>query len=141
MIRIAFIFIGLLMMTHVHAQDKEVTLGEVSVSAARVVSKPDGQLIIPEQHVLESARNGYDLLSQLGLSGIQVDEGNHTVKSLQMLGDVQIRINGIVAKVSDMLSLDPKLVKIIRFITRPGVRYGDGIAYVIYISTRRSDVG
>ncbi len=139
--RITFLFLSFLTLTSVHAQEQEVGLKEVTVTAASVVNKPYGQLIIPEQHVLESARNGYDLLTQLSLKGIQVDEDNHTVKSPQMLGEVQVRINGIVVKQSDMQSLDPKLVKNISFVTRPGVRYGQGIAYVIDINTRRSDAG
>ena len=40
-----------------------------------------------------------------------------------------------------MLSLDPKSIRKIDFIDNPGVRYGDGITYVIDITTRRADNG
>ena len=65
----------------------------------------------------------------------------HSISAIDQRGSVQIRINGIIADKAEMLSLDPKSIRKIDFIDNPGVRYGDGIAYVIDITTRRADNG
>ena len=65
----------------------------------------------------------------------------HSISAIDQRGGVQIRINGIIADKAEMLSLDPKSIRKIDFIDNPGVRYGDGIAYVIDITTRRADNG
>ncbi len=142
MIRISILLLCLLSFLHVCAQEeKTIELREVTVEAARVVNKPDGLLLIPTRSIVESSQNGYDLMSQLSLPDIQVDETERTITSLSALGEVQLRINGMVVKQADLLSLDPKLVKNIKLVNRPGVRYGQDIAYVIDINTRRSDSG
>ena len=86
-------------------------------------------------------RSGYSLLQQLTLPNIRVDEVGHSISAIDQRGSVQIRINGIIADKAEMLSLDPKSIRKIDFIDNPGVRYGDGIAYVIDITTRRADNG
>ncbi len=121
--------------------EKGVELREVTVNGSRMINKPDGMLVIPTREIIESAQNGYDLLARLSLPEIEVDAMMYTVKSLMNLGVVQLRINGIVVSHSDMLSLDPKLVKNIKLVNRPGVRYGQDISYVIDINMRRSDAG
>jgi hypothetical protein len=54
---------------------------------------------------------------------------------------VQLRINGIIVDKGEMLALDPKLISKIDFIDNPGVRYGEGVAYVINIITKHEDSG
>ena len=61
----------------------------------------------------------------------------HTVTALSNLGSVQVRINDIVASKEDLLSLDMKAVKQVDYIDNPGVRYGEGIAYVVNIIVKR----
>lgn len=70
-----------------------------------------------------------------------MDEVGHSISAIDQRGGVQIRINSIIADKAEMLSLDPKSIRKIDFIDNPGVRYGDGIAYVIDITTRRADNG
>ena len=136
-----------LALTCLHATAQEevieptVTLGEVEIKAARIVQKTDGWQLYPSERQKESARSGYSVLQQLSLPNIRIDEVSHSISAIDNKGSVQVRINGIIVDKSEMLSLDPKSIRKIDFIDNPGVRYGDGIAYVIDITTRRADNG
>lgn len=125
------------------AQEVEPTveLGEVEVKADRIIKKTDGMLLYPSEQQKTSSRSGYSLLQQLTLPNIRVDEVAHSISAIDQRGSVQIRINGIIVDKAEMLSLDTKSIRSIHFIDNPGVRYGDGIAYVIEITTRRADNG
>lgn len=125
------------------AQEVEPTveLGEVEIKADRIIKKTDGMLLYPSEQQKTSSRSGYSLLQQLTLPNIRVDEVGHTISAIDQRGSVQIRINGIIADKAEMLSLDPKSIRTIHFIDNPGVRYGNSIAYVIEITTRRADNG
>ena len=120
---------------------KSVEMKEVTVEAARVTKKIDGMLIVPSDAQREAATDGYSLLAKLSLPRIRVDEVMRTIVPLTNNGTVQLRLNGTLASKEDLLSLDPKLVKNIDFIDNPGVRYGDGIGYVIDIRTKRNTTG
>ena len=138
------IFLLLLLALPTLAQEVEPTveLGEVEVKADRIIHKTDGLLLYPSEQQKASSRSGYSLLQQLTLPNIRVDEVGHSISAIDQRGGVQIRrINGIIADKAEMLSLDPKSIRKIDFIDNPGVRYGDGIAYVIDITTRRADNG
>ena len=111
------------------------------MKAARVINKIDGQLIVPSEAQRKAAVDGYSLLGKVALPHIRVDEVMHTVTSLMNNGTVQLRLNGVLAGREELLSLDPKLVKSIDFIDNPGIRYGEGIAYVIDIRTQREAGG
>ena len=113
----------------------------MEVKADRIIKKTDGMLLYPSEQQKTSSRSGYSLLQQLTLPNIRVDEVGHTISAIDQRGSVQIRINGIIVDKAEMLSLDPKSIRTIHFIDNPGVRYGDGIAYVIEITTRRADNG
>ena len=136
-----------LALTCLHATAQEevieptVTLGEVEIKAARIVQKTDGWQLYPSERQKESSRSGYSVLQQLSLPNIRIDEVSHSISAIDNKGNVQVRINGIIVDKSEMLSLDPKSIRKIDFIDNPGVRYGDGIAYVIDITTRRADNG
>ena len=120
---------------------KSVEMKEVTVAAARVTKKLDGMLIVPSDAQREAATDGYSLLGKLSLPRIRVDEVMRTIVPLTNNGSVQLRLNGTLASKEDLLALDPKLVKNIDFINNPGVRYGDGIGYVIDIRTKRNTTG
>ena len=113
------------------------TLQEVIVKGSKVIQRVDGQTIYPTRQQLESSTNGYSLLSKLTLPHLRIDPVMHTVTALSNLGSVQVRINDIVASKEDLLSLDLKAVQHIDYIDNPGVRYGEGIAYVINIIVKR----
>ena len=120
---------------------KSVEMKEVTVEAARVTKKVDGLLIIPSDAQREASTDGYSLLAKLSLPRLRVDEVMRTVTPLMNNGTVQLRLNGTLASKEDLLALDPKLVKNIDFIDNLGVRYGDGIGYVIDIRTKRNTTG
>ena len=112
---------------------KEVELQEVTVQGSKVVQRVDGQTIHPTRQQLESSTDGYSLLSKLTLPHLRVDPVMHSVTALSNLGSVQVRINDIAASEEDLLALDIKAVQHIDYIDNPGVRYGEGVAYVINI--------
>ena len=126
-----------------YAQDveKTITLDEVTVKAAKVVNKADGMIIYPTDAQKQASNNGYSILEKLTLANLRVDNISHSITAIDNRGGVQIRINGIVVGKQEMLALNPKDITKIDFINNPGVRYGDGIAYVIDIVTRRNESG
>ena len=121
--------------------EKEVTLGEVSVKGARTVQKVDGQWIYPTKQQLENSTDGYSLLAKLTLPHIRVDEAMNSITALSNLGSVQVRINDIVATREDLLSLDMKAIERIEFIDNPGLRYGEETAYVINFKVKKAISG
>lgn len=121
--------------------DKAVQLEEVNVKAARVTQKADGRLLVPTEAQKAASTNGYSLLAKLDLATLRIDEVMHTVTTLGNQGAVQLRIDGTLASKADLLTLDPQRVRHINVIDNPGVRYGEGIAYVIDIKTARADKG
>ena len=141
--RIFTFSIVLLSASFAHAQDveKSVTLEEVTVKASKVVNKPDGMIIYPTEAQKQASNNGYSFLDKLTLANIRIDNINHSITAIDNRGSIQLRINGIVADKQEMLALNPKDITKIDFINNPGVRYGEGIAYVINIVTHRTESG
>ena len=121
--------------------DKSITLDEVTVRASKVVNKPDGMVIYPTDSQRQASTNGYSFLEKLTLPNLRVDNINHTISAIDNRGGVQLRINGIIVDKTEMTALDPKDILRVDFIDKPGVRYGESIAYVINIITRRNDSG
>ena len=141
-----FLFLSLLIIaTTATAQDKseakEVELKEVTVKGARTIQRTDGQWIYPTRQQLEASTNGYTLLAKLTLPHLRVDPTMHTIVALSNSGSVQIRINDMVASQQDLLSLDVKAVQRIEYLDNPGIRYGEGIAYVVNIIVKKSVSG
>ena len=132
-----FFIWALLMAPLVTSAQKEVELQEVTVRGSKVVQRVDGQTIYPTRQQLESSTNGYSLLSKLTLPHLRIDPVMHTITALSNLGSVQVRINDIVASKEDLLTLDMKAVQSIDFIDNPGVRYSEGIAYVVNIVVKK----
>lgn len=116
---------------------KEVELKEVTVKGSRTVQRTDGQWIFPSKQQMEASPNGYSLLAKLTLPHLRVDPTMHTITALSNLGSVQVRINDIVATQQDLLGLDVKAVQRIEYINNPGIRYGEGIAYVVNIIVKK----
>lgn len=121
--------------------DKTISLDEVTVKSAKVVNKSDGMIIYPTETQKQASNNGYSILEKLTLANIRIDNISHTITAIDNRGSVQLRVNGIVVGKQEMLALNPKDIAKIDFINNPGVRYGESIAYVIDIVTRRSESG
>ncbi len=140
--RKVIIALFLLLAKSIVAQEgKSIQLEEVSVEAARVVTKSDGILILPTNKQLEASFDAYSLLEKLALPMLRINVLEHSIVSVDNKGGVQIRINGAPATVHDYVSLDPKRIKNIEFIDKPGLRYVEGIAYVININLHKIDYG
>ena len=135
------ILLGSTLLSFAQDVDKEVCLQEIEVKAARVVNKVDGQIIFPSEEQKAHSSSGYSILQKLSLPNIRIDEIAHRISAVDNRGSVQLRINGIKVEKTEMLSLDPKSISKIDFINNPGVRYGEGIAYVINIITCRVNSG
>ena len=123
------------------SETQTVELQEVEVKAAKVIHKPDGQTIYPTEVQKNASHSGYSILQKLSLPNIRVDEASHSLSAIDGRGSIQLRIDGIIVGREEMLSLAPERISRIDFIDNPGVRYGEGIAYVINILTRRNDSG
>lgn len=136
-----FIFTALTFSLYAQNEEKSVNLDEVTIQGAQVVNKIDGKMIHPTDAQKESSNNGYSILQKLSLPNIRINEIDHTVTAIDNSGSVQIRINNIIVDKQELQALDPKTITKIDFIDNPGVRYGDDIAYVINIYTRRKDSG
>ena len=121
--------------------EKTITLEGVTVKAAKVVNKADGMIIYPTDVQKQASNNGYSILEKLTLANLRIDNISHSIIAIDNRGGVQIRINGIVVGKSEMLALNPKDIAKIVFINNPGVRYCDGIAYVIDIVARKNGSG
>ena len=119
------------------SSEKSVTLDEVVVKGARSIQKVDGQWIYPTKQQIENSANGCSLLAKLTLPHIRVDEALNSITALTNLGAVQVRINDIIASREDLQTLDMQGIDHIEFIDNPGVRYGEGIAYVIDIKVKK----
>ena len=117
--------------------EKNVTLDEVTIKGARTIQKVDGQWIYPTKQQITTSANGYSLLAKLTLPHIRVDEAMNSITALTDLGTVQVRINDVIASREDLQTLDMQGVDHIEFIDNPGVRYGEGIAYVIDIKVKK----
>lgn len=122
-------------------EDKSVNLGEITIKGAKAVNKVDGLTIYPTEAQKASSSNGYYILQKLSLPNIRIDEVAHSISAIDDRGAVQLRINNIIANKQEMLAIDPKTITKIDFIDNPGVRYGEDVAYVINIYTRRIDSG
>lgn len=122
-------------------EEKTVTLDEIVVKGAKVISKADGQMLYPTVAQKSASNNGYSLLQKLSLPNLRIDGVTHSITAIDGRGSVQLRINGIIVDKGEMLALDPKHISKIDFIDNPGVRYGEGVAYVINIITKHEDSG
>ena len=83
-----------------------IALQEVVVKAARVVNKEDGKLIFPSDIQKQRSFSGFSLLGKLALPHIRVDEAGRSISATDHKGEVQVRINGILANMHDVQMLD-----------------------------------
>ena len=108
-----------------------VQLGEVTIQSERVKHTVEGQKFYPTAAVKAASHNAYSLLSKMTLPKVQVNEVMRTISMPEALGKLQLRINGIIASRQDLAALDPKRVRYVEYIDKPGARYGNDVALVI----------
>lgn len=140
---VGFCSMGCIVYVHpISAQtEQSITLDEVTIKAERVINQPNGWMIYPTPVQKTSSHTGYSLLQKMSLPNLRINEIDRTISAVDNRGGVQLRIDGIIVGQAEMLSLDPQCIRRVEFIDQPGVRYGEGIAYVLNIITRRADRG
>lgn len=116
-----------------------VQLGEVMVSA-NLQKNADRWVFYPSDAIKRQSTDAYDVLQRMALPDLQFDLMNRTLSS-QKGGALQIRINGVPSKQSDLAALQPQDIARVEYIDNPGIVYGDGVAAVILVHTKRGYEG
>ena len=116
-----------------------VQLDEVMVSA-NLQKKADRWVFYPSDVIKRQSTDAYDVLQRMALPDLQFDLMNRTLSS-QKGGALQIRINGVPSKQSDLAALQPQDIARVEYIDNPGIVYGDGVAAVILVHTKRGYEG
>ncbi len=119
------------------AVSDSVSLKEVVVKGERVTNRDNTLHLLPTQEQMDASTNAYGLLSRLALPNVTVDEVAKSITVPPSLGAIQIRVNDILADRHDLTALDPKDVRYVDFIKNPGVRYGQGVTFVVNIVTNK----
>ncbi len=114
-------------------------LGEVMVSA-NLQKKADRWVFYPSDAIKRQSTDAYDVLQRMALPDLQFDLMNRTLSS-QKGGALQIRINGMPSNQSDLAALQPQDIARVEYIDNPGIVYGDGVAAVILVHTKRGYEG
>ena len=118
-----------------------IALKEVVVKSSRIINNGDALHLLPTKEQKEAATTGYGLLSRLALPLVTVNEVTKTISVPPNMGQLQVRINDVVADRHDLTSLDPKTVRRVDFLQNPGARYGTDIDFVINIITDKPERG
>lgn len=113
-------------------------LQEVVVKAPRVVHRPDMDVYYPSRSAVDNSRNGLQLLNNLMIPTMTVTEAMKTVKAAGQ--PVELRINGRISTVEQVMALLPSTIKRIEWIDNPGLRY-NGAAYVLNIIVTNPEAG
>ncbi|WP_165041619.1 TonB-dependent receptor [Dysgonomonas sp. ZJ709] len=125
---------------NVTLQTSDVSLGDVTVNGNSVIRKVDRQVIMPTEAQLKVSTNGVNLLQSMQLPRLYIDPVNNAI-NISGGGEVQLRINGVLAQINDIVSIRPEDIIRIEFHDDPGLRYGGGVAAVIDYITRRKESG
>ena len=116
-------------------------LKEVVVKGERVNTSDNTLHFLPTQAQKESSRTGYGLLSRLALPYVTVNEVTKSITVPPNMGQLQIRINDVVADKHDLIALNPKTVRRVDFLQNPGARYGTDVSFVVNIVTDKAERG
>lgn len=123
----------------VQLSTSDMALNDVTVTANAIIRKVDRQVVVPTQSQVEASHNGIDLLQRLQLSRLTIDQFNNKI-SVSGGGDVQLRINGALVTMADIMALNPADIIRIEYHDDPGMRYNNAGAVIDYI-TRRKETG
>ena len=91
-----------------------VQLGEVMVSA-NLQKNADRWVFYPSDAIKRQSTDAYDVLQRMALPDLQFDLMNRTLSS-QKGGALQIRINGMPSKQSDLAALQPQDIARVEYI-------------------------
>lgn len=116
------------------------TLGEVKVIGSNKIQKIDRQILIPSSLQRKASSNGLLLLQNLSLPRIEINSINNSIE-MTTGGTVELQINGVKAKLSEVKSLRPDDIAKVEYHDNPGLRYGNVGAVINIILKRRNSGG
>lgn len=120
---------------------KSIQLDEVSVAVSRNVFTTDKQSLYPSEQQVKSSGGGLDLLQKLPIPLLNINPINRTISSWDPSGGVAVLINDIPAEPNDIAIIDPKTVKRVEVIRKPGMEYGSNLSMAINIVIKRAQDG
>lgn len=100
----------------------DITLGEITVSAPKVIHKVDMDVFVPSESAVKASQNGMALLRYLMIPTLNINEMTGSIRTSGQ--NVQIRINGRKASPDQLQTIDPASVRRIEWIDDAGLRYG-----------------
>lgn len=112
----------------------DIILDEVTVTSQRYIRKPDKVMIFPDHKQVKYAANGYDLLSNLMIPGLEIDRLEKKVSTLA--GEASLYINGIKASYQEVQALRPKDIDRIEYHDTPQGRFAKDIVAINYITKK-----
>ena len=122
-------------------QQEEQLLNEVVIQASSRIDKIDRQIILPTSIQIKSSNSGYELLNNLMIPGLRVDPIQNSIAAVGG-GDVQLRINNVLASTTQVKALRPSNVLRVEYIDDPGVRYGsENVSAVINFIVKQKESG
>lgn len=117
-------------------EENAVSLDEVTVRASNEKNNADRKIVFPSERQRKASTNGIDILQQLMLPRLQINTLYRTL-SVPGGGEVQLRINGIVATNEEIIALLPEDIIRIEYHDNPGLRYGNAAVVLDYITRRK----
>jgi len=125
----------------IYLQQDAQLLGEVVVQGSGRINKVDRQIILPSPVQIKSSNSGFELLNALMIPGLRVDPIQNAITAVGG-GNVQVRINDVVASTTQIKALRPASVLRVEYIDDPGVRYGDeNVSAVINFIVKQMESG
>lgn len=118
---------------------KLLQLEEVLVVGKSTKIEPDRYVKNVTKRQKEISQNGFDLMHNMALPGLSFDFFKKSISSPN--GKVLLQIDGVNYPISELETIQPEDVLKIEYIDQPGIRYGDSIAAVINIKTRKRTSG
>lgn len=106
-------------------------LDEIVVAAPKVIHKADMDLFIPSTQARSLSKNGLQLVSNLQIPTLTINEAFGTISSLG--NNVEVRINGRKADVTQLTQLNPSNIKRVEWIDNPGLKYNGAYAVLNFI--------
>lgn len=130
------LILGTLMM-----YSRNIQLDEVSVTVNRNVFITNKQSLYPSDQQIKSSGSGLDLLQKLPIPLLNINPINRTISSWDPSGGVTVLINDIPAEANDVAIIDPKTIKRVEVIRKPGMEYGPNLSMAINIVVKRAQDG
>ena len=117
----------------------EHRLEEVEVLSKSVVLEKDRKIYYPTQEQLKYSTNGLTLLQRLSVPFLVVNLVSNEVESIN--GSVGMAINGKSVEMSEVLALRPEEILRVESIDYPGIRYGNVVLAINYVTKIKESGG